>query len=386
MRVIVVGAGVLGASVARHLALAGAQVQLVDRGSPGEGTSATTFSWTNANRKLDPDYFRLNTMGMAEHAVLARELPGPAAYVHSGSVFLADATNESWLADNVEQLRTLGYEARYVDADEAARNVGDIQVPPSVTSIAMFPEEGYVLPRRLVDNLVADAARQGATVSRCEVAQFEEHPDGVTVSLRDGQTLRGDRLVLATGRWSEALAATAELSVPMVTDTERGSPLIGLLGYVTDPQLDLRCVLHSPGLNMRPDSDGQTVVQALDLNSTVDPADPIPTDEVVETVSQRFTGLTALADPAVKITFQVGYRSLPADGLPVTGFLSSLARTYALVTHSGITLAPLLGRLAAEELLTDHDNPMLHRFRADRFTGTPKSQIALEQPTRLGEQ
>lgn len=384
MRVIVVGAGVLGASVARHLAVAGAQVHLVDRGSPGEGTSATTFSWTNANRKPDPDYFRLNTAGMAEHAELAKELPGPPAYVRNGSLFLADAASEPWLVENVELLRASGYEARFVDADEAVSTAGNIRVPSSVTSIAAFPAEGHVFPRRLVDNLVADATRHGATVSTGEVERIEEH-DGVAVSLRDGEVIRGDRLVLAAGRWSEALAATAGLSLPMVTHTEQGSPIIGLLGYVASPQLDLRCVVHSPRLNMRPDTDGRTVVQALDLNPTVDPAGPVPTADIAETISQRFAELTASGSDA-EIAFRIGYRSLPADGLPVAGFASPQARVYALVTHSGITLAPLLGRFAAEELLTDREEPMLRSFRPDRLAGTPKSDIGLERPTRLGEQ
>lgn len=383
MRVIVVGAGVLGASVARHLAVGGAEVHLVDRWSPGGGTSATTFSWTNANRKPDPDHFRLNTAGMAEHVALARQLPGPPAYVGSGSLFLADAASEPWLAENVERLRGSGYEARFVDAEEAVRTAGDLRVPSSVTSIAAFPGEGYVLPHRLVDNLVADATRRGATVSTGEVERIEE-ADGVTVSLRDGAVLRGDRLVLAAGRWSEDLAATAGLSLPVVTDTGRGSPIIGLLGYVRSPQLDLRCVVHSPRLNLRPDTGGQAVVQALDLNPTVDPAAPVPPDDV-EVVAQRFAELTA-SQPDVDISFRVGYRSLPADGLPVAGFASPLARVYALVAHSGITLAPLLGRSAAEELLADREEPMLRSFRPGRFAGTTKSEIAMERPTRLGEQ
>lgn len=384
MRVIVLGAGVLGASAARQLARAGAQVRLIDQCSPGEGTSATTFSWTNANRKLDPDYFHLNTTSMAEHAKLAEELPGPPAYAHSGSVFFADAPSESWLTENVAQLRELGYPAHFVDRDVARQQAGAIRVPPSVTAVASFPSEGYVHPRRLVNNLITDATRHGAELTFGTVERIEEQ-DGVTVWLHGGEVLRGDRMVLAAGRWSEQLAATAGLSLPMVSGTERGSPIIGLLGTVTNPRIELRCVLHSPGLNMRPDLDGRTVIQALDLNPSIDPAEPVP-EKVVETMSQRFAELTGASESDVGLEFQIGYRSLPADGLPVSGFLSSRARIYGLVTHSGITLAPLLGRLCAEELLGDSADPMLRAFRPDRLIGTPKSEIALARPTRLGEQ
>ena len=47
-QIVVVGAGVLGASVALHLAWAGAAVTLVEASEPGQGTSAVSFAWLNA--------------------------------------------------------------------------------------------------------------------------------------------------------------------------------------------------------------------------------------------------------------------------------------------------------------------------------------------------
>jgi glycine/D-amino acid oxidase-like deaminating enzyme len=47
MKVIVVGAGVIGAGVARSLALTGQEVLVLDRRGVGAGTTSTTFAWTN---------------------------------------------------------------------------------------------------------------------------------------------------------------------------------------------------------------------------------------------------------------------------------------------------------------------------------------------------
>jgi glycine/D-amino acid oxidase-like deaminating enzyme len=388
MKVIVIGAGVLGLSVARQLAVAGQNVLLLDRSGAGTGTTATTFAWTNSYRRLDPDYHRLGLAGMAEHASLAGQLRGAPSYFPSGALQWADASNEQWLTGNVERLRSIGYPAHWITPDEATRIAGGLRVPAAITRIAHFPAEGYVLPDLFVNNLLADAERHGAEYAIGEVMAINDRPDGVSVTLAGGEVRTGDRVVLAAGGWTERLAAQAGIAVPMVTDTGRGSQTVGLLGYASSPELDLRCVIHSPGLNLRPAAGGHTVMQALDLNTDVDPADPPSADgDIARTLARRFSAL--LTDPgrAPKIDLRVGFRSLPADGHTIAGYASARSRVYCLVSHSGVTLAPLLGRLAATEITTGQEQDLLRAFRPTRFTGVRRSDIEVDQhATILGEQ
>jgi glycine/D-amino acid oxidase-like deaminating enzyme len=388
MKVIVIGAGVLGVSVARQLAIADADVLLLDRRGAGTGTSATTFAWTNSSRKPDPDYHRLNLAGMEEHARLAEQLRGAPSYFPSGALQWADSANEQRLANNVERLQSIGYPARWVTPDQAARIAGDLRIPASISLIAHFPSEGYVLPDLLVGNMLADAERHGARYATGEVVAVDDRSDGVSVALAGGEVCSGDRVVLAAGRWSERLAAQTGIDVPMVTDVRRGAQTVGLLGYARSPELDLRCVIHSPGLNLRPSTGGQTVLQALDLNADVDPSDPPSADgAIASTLAQRFSAL--LPDPgrAPRIDLRIGYRSLPADGHTVAGHASAQSRVYCLVSHSGVTLAPVLGRLAATEITTDEEQNLLAAFRPTRFTGVRRSDVAVDQrATGLGDQ
>ncbi|WP_028921558.1 NAD(P)/FAD-dependent oxidoreductase [Pseudonocardia acaciae] len=387
MKVIVVGAGILGASVARSLAMAGERVHLLDQWGPGTGTTATTFAWVNANRKLDPDYFRLNVAGMEEHAKLAHELGGPQAYFPTGSVHCADSRNESWLVSSVERLRSLDYPAHWVEREDAVRIAGDIRIPDSITAMAHFPNEGYVLPERLLSNLLADARRHGAEISVGEVVAVHDDPGGSRVVLAGGETRTADRVVLATGRWTDDLATRSGLDIPMMTDIRRGSPIVGLLGYVTSPRVDLRCVVHTPSLNLRPAAHGRTVVQALNLNSGVDPKAPLSADcEIARAIVQRFSRLMTERNPSPEIEPRVAIRSMPADGQTIAGYASERSRVYCLVTHSGITLAPLLGRLAAAEIVNDHTQDLLQAFRPTRFAGVRRSELNITRATRLGEQ
>ncbi|MFD4987753.1 NAD(P)/FAD-dependent oxidoreductase [Streptomyces sp. NPDC058374] len=387
MKVIIIGAGVLGVSVARQLAVAGEEVLLLDQRGAGTGTTATTFAWTNSYRKLNPDYHRLGLAGMEEHARLAGQLPGAPSYFRSGALQWADAASEQWLAGNVERLRSLGYPTRWVTPEEATRIAGGLRIPATITSLAHFPSEGYVLPDLFVNNLLADAERHGAKCAVGEVVAVDDGPGGVSVTLAGGEVCTGDRVVLAAGRWTERLAAQAGIDVPMVTDTGRGSQTVGLLGYASSPGLDLRCVVHSPGLNLRPAAGGHAVLQALDLNADVDPADPPTADgEIARTLARRFSALLPDASRP-EIDLRVGFRSLPADGHTVAGYASAHSRVYCLISHSGITLAPVLGRLAATEITTDQEQELLRAFRPTRFAGVRRADIETDQhATSMGEQ
>ncbi len=388
MKVIVVGAGVLGLSVARQLAVVGEDVLLVDQRGAGAGTTATTFAWTNSSRKLDPDYHRLNLAGMQEHTRLAEQLPGPPSYFPSGALQWADSASEQWLGSNVERLQSLGYPAHWVTSAEATRIAGDLRIPETITAIAHFPSEGYVLPELFVRNLLADAEQHGARLALGEVVGIDDRADGVAVTLAGGESFNGDRVVLAAGRWTQRLAARAGIDVPMVTGASRGSQPVGLLGYARTPQLDLRCVIHSPGLNLRPAADGRTVLQALDLNADVDPANPPSVGgRLARTLTGRFSALLTEPSREPEIDLRIGIRSLPADGHSIVGFASAHSRVYCLVSHSGITLAPILGRLAASEITTDQEQDLLRSFRPTRFIGVPRSDSEVDQrATALGEQ
>ena len=84
-RVVVVGAGLIGASIAYRLAQAGWDVAIVDGGNAGEGASKNSFSWVNAHGKSPLAYQELNRSGMGEHHMLAAELRTTSTFTATGS-------------------------------------------------------------------------------------------------------------------------------------------------------------------------------------------------------------------------------------------------------------------------------------------------------------
>src|SRR5215207_7989870 len=73
--VIVVGAGIVGASIAWHLAVAGAQVIVVDAADAGGTATARSFAWVNASWGNPEPYFRFRVRSMAEWRRLAATVP-----------------------------------------------------------------------------------------------------------------------------------------------------------------------------------------------------------------------------------------------------------------------------------------------------------------------
>jgi D-hydroxyproline dehydrogenase subunit beta len=365
-RVIVVGAGVIGAATAMRLAEAGAQVTLLDAGAPGGGTSATTFSWVGASPLGLWDYFDINVAGMAAHRRLRAEFGAAPWYETSGSLvwFSAPEAGDR-LRERVAQLRETGYSAALIGAGRAralepAVNFG------AAEQVAFYPDEGYVFPGRLVGELVRRARERGArTRWGARLAAIDERPGGVRVTLAGGETLDADRLVLCCGRWTGEVAALAGAELPMLA-AERGSVSVGLLVLTTAIAAPLERVLIADELMIRPDGGGRLMLHSDEHDRLVDPVGGDRAAIATQVVDAAARHLDLPAPPSAAAAM-VGVRALTADLLPAVGPLGGSARVYAAATHSGITMGPLLGELIASEVLTGAEEPLLAPFRPGRF-------------------
>lgn len=385
MRIAIVGLGVIGASAARSLSLAGARVTVFERTAPAAGTTGTSFAWINSHQKNPLAYHALNVAGIAEHEALQE--PGGGWFFRTGNLEWAHLADHDHLVASVDTLRGRGYPVEWITGERARELVPDLRVPDEVRDVAWYPQEGHVLPVALLGRLWGEARGHGA-VLRCpeEVTAIADDGTGARVTLASGSTEDFDVVVLATGRWTEAVAGSAGLSVPMADPDVAGSATVGLLGWTAPLPARVGRVLTTPELNVRPDGGGRLVVQGLDLDVHADPADVAAVDGVhARELCARLGRLVDGAEGARLESLRVGQRAIPADGRTVAGF-SAPGAVYVLATHSGITLGPLLGRLAAQEIVGGNASPLLSEFRPDRFTGVDKDSLAPLRPARLAGQ
>ena len=365
-RCVVIGAGILGASVAARLAGAGLRVTLLDQDQPGRATSRWSFAWINSNDKGPRPYHDLNHAGMRAWAELAPDLDGGAWYRPSGHVELATADTAAELEARVKRLTEWGYPARLVDSAEAAALEPALRVPPDATA-AFFPEEGYLLTEPLIARLVARAESHGAQVRTGEPGRVTGVEPGTPPRVRTaaGAVLEADEVVCCAGRWTPALA-----EVPLVPWDNRGSTAPGLVVRVGPVSLTPGPVrlVHTPELSLRPHPGGLLHLEAEDAAAAVDLHTPEPelrrwAGELLRRARRTVRGL----DDARVVEAKVCARPLPADGQSIVGRLPAADGIYVAVTHSGVTLAARLSRLITTDLTTGTPPAPLTPYSAARF-------------------
>ena len=137
-RYAVIGAGVLGVSLAVRLAEAGAEVTLLERDEPGQAATRSSFAWLNSNDKAPRVYHDLNVAGLRAWGRLAARLDGTAWYRPAGNLeWAVSPAHRAELTARVGRLTQWGYPARLIGPAEALALGAQACVPPAVRDQAL---------------------------------------------------------------------------------------------------------------------------------------------------------------------------------------------------------------------------------------------------------
>jgi len=379
----VIGAGVLGVCVAARLAGAGIAVTLLEQAEPGSAATRSSFAWLNSNDKAPRAYHDLNYAGMRAWAALAANLGGAPWYRPAGNIeWAAGASGRARLAARVRRLAEWGYPARLIDAAEASELEPSLRLPGSVADCAWFPREGYLLTELLVSQMTEAAIRCGATVLTGEQGRavgFDASGGAVrAVRTAAGRVVTADAVVCCAGRWVPGLAALAGAAgaVPLVPWATPGAPAPGLVvqaGPVTPPGPAL--VVHAPQVHLRPHPGGLLHLEAPDAAVDLHTPEADLRRWAGELLRRARRVVRGLQDAEV-VGYRVCVRPMPADGLPVAGWLGGVGGLYVAVTHSGVTLAAHLARLITAELVGGAEAAELAPYRPDRFTDAAPHRVS----------
>jgi glycine/D-amino acid oxidase-like deaminating enzyme len=118
-----------------------------------------------------------------------------------------------------------------------------------------------------------------------------------------------------------------------------------------------------PAVCLRQRADGSVLVGE---GSQETPATKPGLDHARALLAQATRAFPALAGVGVD-RWWLAWRAMPADRLPIVGPLPWLKGLYVAVSHSGVTLAPALGRLVAKEVADQTADGLLAPFRPGRF-------------------
>jgi glycine/D-amino acid oxidase-like deaminating enzyme len=350
--VIVIGSGIIGASIACHLARAGADVALLESGLETGGIATpASWAWINASWGNDHDYTALRMQSMQQWRSLDKALPG--LNVQWKGSILWDLPEEKLLSFAAEHA-SWGYPARIVTRAEVAELEPHLKVIPSIA--VHVATEGAIEPAHAADCFVTAARSAGADIivnAHVKYINFEKgRVTGVTTH---EETLHTDEVVIAAGVNSVALLK----SLGMVLRLDQPA---GLLVHTKPASEMLNGVVLTPKLHVRQSPEGR-LVAGSDFGETD------PTEEPEAAANKILNDLKALLEGGESIALErytIGNRPTPADGFPLLGRPRSVPGLYLAVTHSGITLAPVIGSIVADEILNDRRALSLARYLPDR--------------------
>lgn len=359
MRAVVVGGGLVGTSVARALARAGAKVTVVERGVPGAEASWAAGGILSPQAECDVDgpMLRLCLRGLADMRVLERELAAEqGGGVDAGIGWRAAGTLD--VATTAEQVATLqarvawqqalGLSATWLDgaAVRARSPVGD-----DVVGGAFFVDEASLEPRRLFEQLRASALRAGVSFLsgrrvrrvQAQVVELDRDVEGTRDAGREGERVTGDAVVVCAGAWTPHVVGAG------VRD-DAVFPVRGVMIEVDggDVGRSFDAVVYGHGGYAVPRLDGRILV-----GSTMERAgfDKTITAGALSSVLHRaVTLLPGLADRPV-LSQWAGLRPGTTDGLPLLGRSPSGVWIASGHFRNGVLLAAASGALLRDALL-----------------------------------
>ena len=352
MKVVVIGAGILGASTAYHLVREGCEVVLVDRTDEGRATAAgagIVCPWGSATEDA-PSYALLS--GGARYypqlvAMLAEDGESDLGYARVGGLYVPADAGE--LASVERRAR-----ARAANAPEA----GSIERLSPADARALFPALRPDQPALLVsggarvDGRRVAAALQRAAVKRgvrlvngsAELILRGGRATGVRV---DGETIEADCVVVAAGAWAPKLLEPAGVQLAVApqrgqivhlrlpgTDTSRWPVLMPLNSYYLLAFDDSRVVIGA----------------TREFNSGFDYR--LTAAGVAEVLNAGLAVAPGLASWTVH-EIRIGFRPLAQNGRPKLGPVPGVDNL--LVGNglgpSGLTMGPYSGALLAQAAL-----------------------------------
>jgi glycine/D-amino acid oxidase-like deaminating enzyme len=353
--VVIVGAGAVGCSIACFLAERGVKAIVIEAGGIASGTSSATLGLVWVQGKEPVEYMELNLASSKLHAQLAEKFDEDVGLRQPGGLLIStergDYEKLLGIAGRLNAQSPV-YQARVLSPEQV--RAMEPLVSPQVIGGIYGPHDGHIDPIKLVLNLARLAGRNGAHfMLHTRAIRILTDASGVCGVDTSQGMVRARRVVVAAGIGVPALIEPLGVKIPL--DLVRGEIL------VTAP---VKPVLRFPSRHVR-----QTVSGNFLLGSTHDPGvrETSTTAKAARHIAANAIRTVPFLKSLPVIRQYAGIRPMPVDGKPYLGPVERVPGLYVAVSHSGITLSPVFGRVISDLIVDGCSQVPLGLYRPERY-------------------
>ena len=361
--VVIIGAGVIGASIAWHLCQRGcSDVVLLDGGEPGSGSTSKATGGFRAQFDTEVN-IRLSLLSRAKLLRFHDEVGADPGFEQRGYLWLA--TEEPEL-DRLRKAQTLQHatgltEARMLTGSEA-RAFQPALDPVAIAGAAYCPTDGFIRPMQILDGYLRDAIRMGARLfPGQQVRSLRRESESIArVECSEGGITAGT-VVNAAGSWAGDVGRMAGVDIP-VTPRRRCVAVMEPSDLL--PEEMPMTIFAEDGFHFRM-RDGRLLL--LRPGAGDDQLEDSWIDALLETAAKRIPVIRCLR--LDRLRCWDGLYEMSPDHHAIVG-LAPGTKNFLLANGSsghGVMHSPAIGQIISEMILDGKSSVDVHALRPSRF-------------------
>ncbi len=374
--ILIIGGGVIGTSIACHLAVQGTQVTLVEAKDLASGSSGACDGLVFLQSKKPGVHLQMAMESLKRFRKLQKQLPVPVEFIQTGGLVTIETHEEYRAMKNyVQDQQAIGLDVQLLDREQVREREPGLS--GRIIGAAYSPLDARINPISLTLGFALAAIKNHARIlTRTPVTEILIKNDRVTGVVTSQGSIPADLVVNAAGAAAGTVARMAGTRMPImprrgqIVVTQAGPPVLHhcliSAGYIAAKYNPDLARTTGQGISMEQTENGNLLLGSTREFVGFDTGNTLP--GIRKIITEAAARLPVLASFQIIRTF-AGLRPYTPDGLPILGPVSALDGFVMAAGHEGdgIALSAITGELMAASLLNRKPAIALDSFSPDRF-------------------
>lgn len=366
--VIILGAGVMGASIAFHLARGHAgRIAVLDKDHAGSGGSGRSSALIRMHYSFPPEVqLALISLKIFQHW---RDIVGEAGeFRQTGFVRIVHPGESEALKQNVAMQMSLGVNVQLLDRHQLHELEPDWQVD-DVELAAYESESGYGDGNIVATDFLNGARHLGATyLSKTRAIRFLIEADRIRGVLTDHGEIQAPVVIAATGPWTRPLFHSTSFNPPIETEFHQ----VAILKSAPSMTPGSACIDSVTATYFRSDASDKFLVGDFYGKRPIDPDNfpQCPSEADLEEIIDRASRRIPKLESAEVMRGISGVYDVTPDSRPLLGRVPQIEGLYLCAGFSGMgfKISPAIGLVMSELVLHGQAKTVdITPFRPTRF-------------------